>query len=130
MAQAPDPKIARLMQMQGYLNGQSARGERLIIVGGAPRSGTTMFQSMMNSHPQIHGGPEFDHLCDIVRLHETLSLGLQHQRIDLFVNQVQLQLNERRANVAGMPQHAVRRSAQNHGATSNEEARPWQLLRA
>ncbi|MEC5388193.1 sulfotransferase [Uliginosibacterium sp. H3] len=90
MAQALAPKVARLQQLQKYLHGKPQRGERLIIVGGAPRSGTTMFQSMMNSHPQIHGGPEFDHLTDIIKLHGTLSLGLQRERIDLFVDQEQI----------------------------------------
>jgi hypothetical protein len=47
-------------------------GERLIFVGGAPRSGTTLVQNQLDCHPEILGVPEFLHLPDIVSLRETL----------------------------------------------------------
>ncbi|GAB4058788.1 sulfotransferase [Uliginosibacterium sediminicola] len=66
------------------------RGNRLIIVGGAPRSGTSMFQSMMDSHRDVFGGPEFDHLTDIVHLRNRLHTGLQYGRIEQFVDAAQI----------------------------------------
>ena len=45
---------------------------RLILMGGAPRSGTTVVQNMLDCHPEILGGPEFLHLPDIVRLWKQL----------------------------------------------------------
>lgn len=66
------------------------RGSRLIIVGGAPRSGTTLFQSMMDSHGEVYGGPEFDHLTDIVNLRNRLQQGLSYGRIERFVDAEQI----------------------------------------
>ena len=43
-------------------------GSRFIFVGGAPRSGTTLVQNMLDSHPDILGGPEFIHIPDIINL--------------------------------------------------------------
>lgn len=40
----------------------------MIFVGGAPRSGTTLVQNMLDSHPEIFGGPEFHHLEAIASL--------------------------------------------------------------
>jgi hypothetical protein len=52
---------------------------RLIFVGGSPRSGTTLVQNMLDSHPLILGGPEFLHLQHIVdlrrRLHSSITKG-------------------------------------------------------
>lgn len=47
-------------------------GKRYILVGGAPRSGTTLLQNILDSHPDIVGGPEFMHLRDFVELRKTL----------------------------------------------------------
>ena len=43
-----------------------------IFVGGSPRSGTTLLQNMLDSHPAIVGGPEFLHLPDIIRLRKSM----------------------------------------------------------
>jgi hypothetical protein len=51
-------------------------GERLIFVGGAPRSGTTLVQNLLDCHPEILGAPEFLHLPDIVSLRQTLRRSL------------------------------------------------------
>ncbi|MGV2829120.1 sulfotransferase family protein [Myxosarcina sp. GI1(2024)] len=53
------------------------RGERLIFVAGAPRSGTTLVQNMINSHPNICGGPEFLFLREIINLRKKI-----HQNIE------------------------------------------------
>lgn len=51
-------------------------GERLIFVGGAPRSGTTLVQNLLDCHPEILGAPEFLHLPDIISLRRTLRRSL------------------------------------------------------
>jgi len=56
-----------------------SRGKRIIFIGGSPGSGTTLLQAMMDSHPLILGGPEFDRMHDIIvmrnMLHESLAKG-------------------------------------------------------
>ncbi len=47
-------------------------GQGLIFVGGAPRSGTTLVQNILDSHPDICGAPEFHHVRDIVELREKI----------------------------------------------------------
>lgn len=123
MSQAPDLKIARLKMLKGYLDGPPARGERLIIVGGAPRSGTTMFQSMMDSHPLVHGGPEFDHLRDIVRLRQELTRGLESGRISLFVTQQQID-----DAMGQLIESLLLPLAERHGKTHLSEKTPMNVL--
>lgn len=64
-------------------------GARLIFVGGSPRSGTTLMQNMLDSHPEIAGGPEFDHIPDIAALAELLHRAVGSGRINLFLDQEQ-----------------------------------------
>ena len=59
------------------------RGSRLIIVGGAARSGTTLLQNMLDSHPDICGAPEFHHLPDLVRLRKRIHQNISKNWIDL-----------------------------------------------
>ncbi|WP_347275212.1 sulfotransferase [Candidatus Kuenenia sp.] len=58
--------------------------ERLIFIGGSPRSGTTLVQNILDSHPDIFGGPEFLHLPDIIHLREKLHGSISRGWIDLF----------------------------------------------
>ncbi len=60
------------------------RGSRLIFVGGAPRSGTTLVQNILDSHPTIYGGPEFDHVPTILALRKALLDSVASGRIDVF----------------------------------------------
>src|SRR6056297_2994979 len=57
-------------------------GKRLIFVGGAPRSGTTLVQNILNNHPEICGGPEFDRIPDIVKLRDQLKASVESGRIE------------------------------------------------
>jgi protein-tyrosine sulfotransferase len=43
-----------------------SQGERLVFVGGAPRSGTTLLQHILDSHPNVFGGPEYDCIPTII----------------------------------------------------------------
>lgn len=45
---------------------------RLIFVGGCPRSGTTLVQRMLDCHPEIYGGPEFGFISPIVNLFQAI----------------------------------------------------------
>jgi sulfotransferase family protein len=56
---------------------------RFIFVGGAPRSGTTLVQNMLDSHPDILGGPEFIHIPDIINLRQKLHHSISIEWIDL-----------------------------------------------
>lgn len=60
----------------------SLRGNRFIFVGGSPRSGTTLVQNMLDSHPDICGGPEFLHLPDIVGIRKKLHTSIAREWID------------------------------------------------
>jgi len=60
------------------------KGQRLIFVGGAPRSGTTLVQNILDSHPAICGGPEFLHIRDILALRNKLHGSIDRELIDLF----------------------------------------------
>jgi hypothetical protein len=61
---------------------QADAAKRLILVGGAPRSGTTLLQNMLDSHPDVVGAPEFLHLPDIIRLRAALHESIEAGRID------------------------------------------------
>lgn len=60
-----------------------AEATRLIIIGGSPRSGTTLVQNILDSHPDVLGGPEFLHLPDIVRLRNKLHGSISRDWISL-----------------------------------------------
>jgi len=45
---------------------------RFIFVGGAGRSGTTLVQKLLLSHPQVDGGAEFFFTKDILQLHKNM----------------------------------------------------------
>jgi len=59
---------------------------RLIFIGGAPRSGTTLLQNMLDSHPDVLGGPEFLHIPDIIQLRSKLHTSLSREWITLITS--------------------------------------------
>lgn len=69
---------------------EAQRGNRLILVGGAARSGTTLIQNMLDCHPSILGGPEFIHLKEIVNLRKRLFASVQKEWIDLYCSREQV----------------------------------------
>ena len=50
-------------------NQRWGEGERLIFIGGSPRSGTTLIQNILDSHPEIAGGPEFNLIRYFMKFH-------------------------------------------------------------
>jgi protein-tyrosine sulfotransferase len=65
----------------------SLQGRRFIFTGGAPRSGTTLIQNMLDSHPDIFGGPEFLHLPDIIATRNKLLESINKQWISEFCSE-------------------------------------------
>jgi len=59
-------------------------GERIIFVGGSPRSGTTLLQNILDSHPLICGGPEFNIIPDIIVLRKKFYNSIKSGSIDVF----------------------------------------------
>ncbi|MGV6807017.1 MAG: sulfotransferase family protein [bacterium] len=66
---------------------QSQDGSCYIFTGGAPRSGTTLLQNMLDSHPRIFGGPEFLHLTDIIDLRNRFKVSIDKQYIEHYCSQ-------------------------------------------
>jgi hypothetical protein len=60
----------------------SSQLARLIFVGGSPRSGTTLVQRILNCHPDIYGGPEFDFVPSIVNLFQGMRASIRSGRIE------------------------------------------------
>ncbi|OWK38565.1 sulfotransferase family protein [Fimbriiglobus ruber] len=69
---------------------RAAKGERLVFVGGAPRSGTTLFQLILDSHPRVFGGPEFDCLPNIAHAWRRVVDALDAGRITAFCTRDQI----------------------------------------
>ena len=62
----------------------------LIFVGGSPRSGTTLVQRMLDCHPEIYGGPEFDFVPLIVDLFRDMRNAIRAGRVDAILNEESL----------------------------------------
>lgn len=60
---------------------------RLVFVGGSPRSGTTLVQRILDCHPEIYGGPEFDFVPQVVDLFQDMRRSIHSGRIDAIVNE-------------------------------------------
>ncbi len=54
---------------------------KIIFIGGAHRSGTTLVQRIMGTHSQVFAGREFDFTKDIIALRERLLAGHESGRI-------------------------------------------------
>lgn len=65
----------------------SSQLRHLIFVGGSPRSGTTLVQRILNCHPEIYGGPEFDFVPFIVNLFQDMRASIRSGRIDRILDE-------------------------------------------
>jgi hypothetical protein len=64
--------------------------DNIIFVGGAPRSGTTLVQRLIDSHPDIVGGPELNAISDIVILFKQMEERVKEERTDFYTDTEQL----------------------------------------
>ncbi len=99
------------------------RCERFIFVGGAPRSGTTMVQNILDSHPDICGGPEFLHIPDIINLRRKLHRSIRQGYIDLYCS-----YNEVDKNICSLIEKFLLSLANKHGCKFFSEKTPENVL--
>jgi len=97
--------------------------ERLIFVGGCPRSGTTLVQNMLDSHPEIFGGPEFLHLQDVTDLRKKLRRSISVGWIDLFCSYEDLD-----GHLRALVQNILLPLADKHGGKFMSEKSPENIL--
>jgi len=97
--------------------------ERLIFVGGCPRSGTTLIQNMLDSHPDIFGGPEFLHLQDVIELRKKLRRSISVGWIDLFCSYEDLD-----GHLRALIQNILLPLADKHGGKYMSEKSPDNIL--
>lgn len=64
---------------------------KFIFVGGVPRSGTSLLQKVLDMHPLIYGGPEFDNLINIISLYKKMIAGVENGRQSIFYSKPLLQ---------------------------------------
>lgn len=58
---------------------------KVIFIGGAPRSGTTLVQRIIGSHSLVYGGPEFDLVPEIIELRNRFHASVESGRISKYL---------------------------------------------
>jgi protein-tyrosine sulfotransferase len=96
------------------------RGKDIVFVGGCPRSGTTMVQYVLDSHPDICGGPEFHWVPEIIRLRNRLRASVDIGRISVFCSKEDVD-REIRSLIEGL----LLPYAERHGCPVISEKTPW-----
>ncbi|WP_028585944.1 sulfotransferase family protein [Desulfogranum mediterraneum] len=99
------------------------KSKRLIFVGGAPRSGTTLVQNVLDSHPLILGGPEFLHLPDLVELRRKLKSSVACGYINILCAEQEVD-----AHLAGFVEDIFLRLADKSSSRLYSEKTPANIL--
>jgi hypothetical protein len=105
------------------LGGLGESGERLIFVGGAPRSGTTLVQKVLDSHPEVFGGPEFDWMPHICQLRQRMRGSVRSGRITAFVDDAAID-----REIGGLIERLLLPAAERRGARLLSEKTPSNAL--
>lgn len=100
-----------------------ARGDRLVFVGGAPRSGTTLVQHILDSNAQVFGGPEFDCIPALMQAWREVLGALHNGRITVFCTRAQVD-----AAFAGLIEELLLPVADSAGARWLSEKTPLNVL--
>ncbi len=69
---------------------KQSRTSRIIFVGGAPRSGTTLVQRLLDAHSQIAAGPELNCLTEISLVYKKMALDLKNNRTCFYFDEQEL----------------------------------------
>ncbi len=83
---------------------------RFVFIGGRGRSGTTLLQSILDSHSQIASGPEFDLLPEFAALYRLFIKKHELQRINLYLSKRQIQENFRKFIEASLIPYAIKKN--------------------
>lgn len=98
-------------------------GDRLIFIAGAPRSGTTLVQNMVDCHPQIYAGPEFGRIPNIIALRRALAGSVKRGRIDDFCN-----LSDIDEAIGSLIERLLLPAAERNRCRYMCEKTPWNIL--
>lgn len=65
----------------------SLQSKNFIFIGGVPRSGTSLIQKILDLHPDIYGGPEFDYLPALLHVYKSMKNGIRSGRQSTYYDQ-------------------------------------------